>query len=49
VPAEESALFRLRAIEAQGIGADRLTVTAPGTDPGSLTTTGNASAPKRRP
>lgn len=49
VPAEESAVFRLRAIEAQGIGADRLTVTAPSVDPGSLGTSGNTSAPKRRP
>lgn len=51
VPAEESALFRLRAIESQGIGADRLTVSAPdggftqtGGKPGS--STGGA---KRRP
>jgi hypothetical protein len=49
VPAEESAVFRLRAIEAQGLGADRLTVTAPSVDPSSLGTSGNASAPKRRP
>lgn len=49
VPAEESALFRLRAIESQGLGADRLTVTAPSVDPSSLGTSGNASAPKRRP
>jgi hypothetical protein len=49
VPAEESALFRLRAIEAQGIGADRLTVSAPSSDPSSLGTSGNTSAPKRRP
>jgi len=49
VPAEESALFRLRAIEAQGIGADRLTVSAPNVDPSSLGTSGNASAPKRKP
>lgn len=49
VPAEESALFRLRAIEAQGIGGDRLTVTAPTVDPSSLGTSGNTNAPKRRP
>ena len=49
VPAEESAVFRLRAIEAQGLGADRLTVTAPSVDPSALGTSGNASAPKRRP
>ena len=49
VPAEESALFRLRAIEAQGVGADRLTVSAPSADPSSLGTSGNASAPKRKP
>jgi hypothetical protein len=49
VPAEESAVFRLRAIESQGLGADRLTVTAPSVDPSSLGTSGNASAPKRRP
>jgi hypothetical protein len=51
VPAEESALFRLRAIESQGIGADRLTVSVPdgnfgqtGGKPGS--STGGA---RRRP
>jgi len=51
VPAEESALFRLRAIEAQGIGADRLTVTAPGDGyvPLAGSTGGNGGAPKRRP
>ena len=49
VPGEESAVFRLRAIESQGLGADRLTVTAPSVDPSSLGTSGNASAPKRRP
>jgi hypothetical protein len=38
VPAEESAVFRLRAIESQGIGADRLTVTAPAD--GGFTSTG---------
>ncbi|MFL5617649.1 MAG: hypothetical protein ACJ79A_04555 [Gemmatimonadaceae bacterium] len=54
VPAEESAVFRLRAIESQGIGADRLTVAAPVGDPTALglssrpggTTTRGA---KRRP
>jgi hypothetical protein len=51
VPAEESAVFRLRAIESQGIGADRLTVSVPdgnfgqtGGKPGS--STGGA---RRRP
>jgi hypothetical protein len=51
VPAEESALFRLRAIESQGIGTDRLTVTVPdggfvptGAKPGS-----NTGGAKRRP
>jgi hypothetical protein len=54
VPAEESAVFRLRAMEAQGIGSERLTVTAPNGDP--LTQVplsgsggGAASRPKRRP
>ena len=51
VPAEESALFRLRAIETQGIGAfDRATVTN-GDSP--LTSVpppaGGATRPKRRP
>jgi len=51
VPAEESAVFRLRAIESQGIGADRLTVTAPNVDPSALSGTprGNAGGAKRRP
>lgn len=52
VPAEESALFRLRAMESQGISGDRVTVTAPGGDP--LTSVpspagGPTSRPKRRP
>lgn len=51
VPAEESAVFRLRAIESQGIGADRLTVSAP-TD-GFVTTGGKPGAStggaKRKP
>jgi hypothetical protein len=51
VPAEESALFRLRAIEAQGIGGERITVTAG--DPTSLGAGGNAAGntggAKRRP
>ena len=51
VPAEESALFRLRAIETQGIGGDRLTVTAP--DVGGPTSMGkpggNTGGAKRRP
>lgn len=51
VPAEESAVFRLRAIESQGIGADRLTVTAPGDRyvPTAGSPSGNSAAPKRRP
>ena len=52
VPAEESALFRLRAMEAQGIGNDRITVTAPGDPltqiPGSAGG-GATSTPKRKP
>lgn len=51
VPAEESAVFRLRAIESQGIGADRLTVTAP--DGGFVNMSGkpggNTGGAKRRP
>jgi hypothetical protein len=51
VPAEESAVFRLRAIESQGISGDRLTVTAPD---GGFTSTGgkpgsNTGGAKRRP
>jgi hypothetical protein len=54
VPAEESALFRLRAIEAQGIsGRGDLTVAAPGGDPSSLGQTGrptvNTGGAKRKP
>ena len=52
VPAEESAIFRLRAIETQGIGADRLTVSAPGLEPTSLAqppTGGSSGGTKRRP
>jgi hypothetical protein len=56
VPAEESALFRLRAIEAQGIGNDRLTVSVPasGLDPSSLNNGGgggggSGGSVKRRP
>lgn len=50
VPAEESAVFRLRAIESQGIGADRLTVTAPDLGPTSLGKPGgNTGGAKRRP
>lgn len=50
VPAEESAVFRLRAIESQGIGADRLTVTAPDLGPTSMGKPGgNTSGAKRRP
>jgi hypothetical protein len=53
VPAEESALFRLRAIEAQGVGGERLTVTAPTGDPlTQVPATGGGGAstrPKRRP
>ena len=53
VPAEESAVFRLRSIESQGVGADRLTVAAPDGNPVSLSgkpggNTGGAT-PKRRP
>ena len=51
VPAEESVLFRLRAVESQGIGADRLTVTAP--DGGFLSNGGkpggSTGGAKRRP
>jgi hypothetical protein len=51
VPAEESAVFRLRAIETQGIGTDRLTVTAPGVDPApsNKPATGGSGGTKRRP
>jgi hypothetical protein len=53
VPAEESAVFRLRAIEAQGIGTDRVTVSAPGGDPLSLGQTGRppgkTGGTKRKP
>jgi len=51
VPAEESAVFRLRAIETQGIGTDRLTVTAPGVDPVPLNkpATGGSGGTKRKP
>jgi hypothetical protein len=53
VPAEESAVFRLRAIESQGIGADRLTVAVPNGDPSSLGQSGkpagNTGGAKRRP
>jgi hypothetical protein len=52
VPAEESAVFRLRAIESQGIGTDRLTVTAPGGDPIPLSSGNNGrptATPKRKP
>jgi hypothetical protein len=54
VPAEESALFRLRAIEAQGVGGERITVTPSTGDP--LTQVpmsggggGTTTRPKRRP
>ena len=56
VPAEESAVFRLRAMEAQGIGGERLTVTAPNGDPLTQVPTavqggggGTPTRPKRRP
>ena len=55
VPAEESALFRLRAMEANGISTERLTVTAPGGDPLTQVPTtgggggGSPARPKRRP
>jgi len=51
VPAEESAVFRLRAIETQGIGTDRLTVTAPGGDPMATNKppTGGSGGTKRKP
>jgi hypothetical protein len=49
VPAEESAVFRLRSIETQGIGADRLTVTTPGGDPLSQPSTGGSGGTKRKP
>ena len=49
VPAEESAVFRLRSIETQGIGADRLTVTTPGGDPLIQPSTGGSGGTKRKP
>ena len=55
VPAEESAVFRLRAMEAQGVGSERVTVTAPNGDPLTQVPSsasgggGAASRPKRRP
>lgn len=53
VPAEESAVFRLRAIEAQGIGSDRVTVSGPNGDPLSQGTSGpssgNTGGAKRKP
>ena len=49
VPAEESAVFRLRAIETQGIGTDRLTVTTPGGDPLSQPASGQSGGAKRKP
>jgi hypothetical protein len=48
VPAEESAVFRLRAIETQGIGTDRLTVAAPGGDPLAQQPAGKPSGGARR-
>jgi hypothetical protein len=54
VPAEESALFRLRAIETQGVGGERITVTAPTGDPLTQVPAtggggGTSTRPKRRP
>jgi hypothetical protein len=53
VPAEESALFRLRAIESQGVGSERITVTAPPGDPLTQVPSsgggGGSTKPKRRP
>jgi hypothetical protein len=49
VPAEESAVFRLRSIETQGIGADRLTVTTPDGVPLSQPSTGGSGGTKRKP
>ena len=54
VPAEESAVFRLRAIEAQGIGGTAdLTVAAPAGDPSALGQTGrppgSTGGAKRKP
>jgi hypothetical protein len=55
VPAEESALFRLRAMEAQGISGGGVTVTAPRGDPLTQVPTaatgggGASTRPKRRP
>ena len=55
VPAEESALFRLRAMEANGVGGERLTVTAPNGDPLTQVPSaaggggGASTRPKRRP
>lgn len=49
VPAEESAVFRLRAIETQGIGTDRLTVTAPDGVPLNQPAPAGSGGTKRRP
>ena len=48
VPAEESAVFRLRAIESQGIGADRLTVSTPDAGFGQTGKPGNTTGGARR-
>jgi hypothetical protein len=50
VPAEESAVFRLRAIESQGVGAfDRTTVTTGGTPLINAPSPGGTATPKRKP
>ena len=50
VPAEESAVFRLRAIESQGVGTfDRTTVTTGGTPLINAPRAGEAARPKRKP
>ncbi|PYP80222.1 MAG: hypothetical protein DMD35_05630 [Gemmatimonadetes bacterium] len=50
VPAEESAVFRLRAIETQGVGSERVTVAGAPDIPLGQTTTGRPSGgTKRKP
>lgn len=50
VPAEESAVFRLRAIESQGVGTfDRTTVTIGGDPLSSTPPPSGATRPKRKP
>ena len=50
VPAEESAVFRLRAIESQGqVTGDRLTNTTGIGDPATVPLSGDARRPRRKP